>query len=181
MSEDLQCKENDRKSKIEGNWRVSDRYTHHRGQVQQSRGGESRLYCHQHQCPCSLCFLSIHLRLNLSFPSVEQSRLRCPCRWNQKHIGNVSGVLRGRMPKLPGAEDKAKAKLAWELIYKRRATLKGKQSPKTLPRTPGTPLPPNSLTHFSLLQCIKAPHPCQQLQCNVGSTLWWHSGREGMG
>ena len=28
MSEDLQCKENDRKSKIGGHWRVSDGQTH---------------------------------------------------------------------------------------------------------------------------------------------------------
>ena len=56
------------------------------------------------------------------------------------------------MPKLAGAEDKAKAKMAWELIYKRRSTLKGKQSPETLAETPGTPLPGLSLTHFSLLQ-----------------------------
>ena len=33
--------------------------------------------------------------------------------------GNVSGVLRGGMPEFAGAEDKAKAKMAWELIYKR--------------------------------------------------------------
>ena len=33
--------------------------------------------------------------------------------------GNVSGVLRGEMPELAGAEDKAKAELACELIYKR--------------------------------------------------------------
>ena len=58
------------------------------------------------------------------------------------------------MPKLAGAEDKTKAKLACEIIYKRRATLKGKQSSKTLPRTPGTPLPGYSLTHFSLLHCL---------------------------
>ena len=33
--------------------------------------------------------------------------------------GNVSGVLRGGMPELTGAEDKARAKMACELIYKR--------------------------------------------------------------
>ena len=38
----------------------------------------------------------------------------------------------------------------WELIYKEGATLKG-DDPETLARTPGTPLPPHSLTHFSLL------------------------------
>ena len=65
--------------------------------------------------------------------------------------GNVSGVLRGEMPRFARAEDKDKAKKGWELIYKRRSTLKGKQSPKTVARTPGTPLPGHSLTHFSLL------------------------------
>ena len=54
--------------------------------------------------------------------------------------GNISRVLRGGMPELAGAEDKDKAKMAWELIYKKGSTLKGKQSPQTLPRTPGTPL-----------------------------------------
>ena len=39
--------------------------------------------------------------------------------------GNVSGVLRGEMPELAGAEDKARAKIGWELIYKREATLNG--------------------------------------------------------
>ena len=33
--------------------------------------------------------------------------------------GNISGVLRGGMPELTGAEEKAKAKMACELIYKR--------------------------------------------------------------
>ena len=55
------------------------------------------------------------------------------------------------MPRIARAEDKSKSKQGWELIYKRRSTLKGKQSPKTLARTPGTPLPGYSLTHFSLL------------------------------
>ena len=32
--------------------------------------------------------------------------------------GNVSRVLRGGMPEFTGAEDKAKAKQGWELIYK---------------------------------------------------------------
>ena len=47
-----------------------------------------------------------------------------------EHVGNVSGVLRGGMPKLAGAEDKAKAKMACELIYKREATLNGNDPPK---------------------------------------------------
>ena len=34
------------------------------------------------------------------------------------NVGNVSRVLRGEMPKLAGAEEMAKAKKAWELIYK---------------------------------------------------------------
>ena len=54
--------------------------------------------------------------------------------------GNAWGDLRDKMPKIARAEAKAWAKKACELIYKRRATLKGKQSPKTPPRTPGTPL-----------------------------------------
>ena len=33
-------------------------------------------------------------------------------------IGNVLRVLRGEMPELTGAEEMAKAELAWELIYK---------------------------------------------------------------
>ena len=33
--------------------------------------------------------------------------------------GNVSGVLRGEMPKFAGAEDKAWDKQGWELIYKK--------------------------------------------------------------
>ena len=32
--------------------------------------------------------------------------------------GNISRVLRGEMPELTGAEDKARAKQGWELIYK---------------------------------------------------------------
>ena len=56
-------------------------------------------------------------------------------------IGNVSRVLKGEMPRIVRAEDKDKAKMAWELIYKKGSTLKGKQSSKTVARTPGTPLP----------------------------------------
>ena len=44
-------------------------------------------------------------------------------------IGNARGGLRDKMPKIVRAEEKAWAKKACELIYKRRATLKGKQSP----------------------------------------------------
>ena len=39
--------------------------------------------------------------------------------------GNILGVLRGKMPKLAGAEEKAKAEMAWELIYKGDTTLNG--------------------------------------------------------
>ena len=66
--------------------------------------------------------------------------------------GNILRVLSGRMLELTGAEEKAKAKKAWELIYKDGTTLKGNHPPKTMARTPGTPLPGHSLTHFSLLQ-----------------------------
>ena len=45
--------------------------------------------------------------------------------------GNISGVLRGEMPKLTGAEDKAKVWMAWELIYKKGATLKGNDPPNS--------------------------------------------------
>ena len=45
----------------------------------------------------------------------------------------------------------AKAKQAWELIYKLGTTLNGNYPPETMARTPGTPLPRHSLTHFSLL------------------------------
>ena len=40
-------------------------------------------------------------------------------------VGNFLGVLRGRVPKLAGAEEKAKAEMACELIYKLGATLNG--------------------------------------------------------
>ena len=43
--------------------------------------------------------------------------------------GNVLRVLRGRMPKLAGAETKAKAKKTWELIYK-DGTTKREPSPR---------------------------------------------------
>ena len=65
--------------------------------------------------------------------------------------GNVSGVLRGEMPRIARAEDKSESKQGWELIYKKRNYSKWKTSPKTVARTPGTPLPGHSLTHFSLL------------------------------
>ena len=66
--------------------------------------------------------------------------------------GNVSRVLRGGMPELAGAEEMAKAKKAWELIYKDGTTLKGNHPPETMARSPGTHLPGLSLTHSSLLQ-----------------------------
>ena len=47
-------------------------------------------------------------------------------------VGNTRGGLRDKMPKIARAEEKAWAKKACELIYKRRATLKGKQSPPNL-------------------------------------------------
>ena len=43
--------------------------------------------------------------------------------------GNILGHLRGRMPKLAGAEEKAKAEQAWELIYNDGTTLKGNHPP----------------------------------------------------
>ena len=39
--------------------------------------------------------------------------------------GNAWGGLRDKMPKIVRAEEKAWAKMAWELIYKWRATLNG--------------------------------------------------------
>ena len=63
--------------------------------------------------------------------------------------GNISRVLQGGMPKLAGAETKAKAKKAWELIYKDGTTLKGNHPPKTMARTPGTPILGHS--HSSLI------------------------------
>ena len=39
--------------------------------------------------------------------------------------GNISGVLRGGMPELAGAEEKAELKQGWELINKLGATLNG--------------------------------------------------------
>ena len=40
-------------------------------------------------------------------------------------VGNAWGVLRGKTPKITRAEAMARAELAWELIYKQGATLKG--------------------------------------------------------
>ena len=65
--------------------------------------------------------------------------------------GTTWGNLRDKMPGMARAETKVKAKIVCELIYKRRATLKGKLSPQNWARTPGTPLPGLSLTHSSLL------------------------------
>ena len=48
----------------------------------------------------------------------------------QLHVGNVSGVLRGRMPEIVRAEAKAKAEIVCVLIYKEGATLKGNDPPK---------------------------------------------------
>ena len=58
------------------------------------------------------------------------------------------------MPKRAGAEVKAEADQAWELIYKCRSYSKREQSPETLARTPGTPLFGHSLTQSSLLQWL---------------------------
>ena len=49
----------------------------------------------------------------------EQEEMSGICQEHVRNIGNVSGVLRGKMPELAGAEDKAKAKMACELIYQR--------------------------------------------------------------
>ena len=67
------------------------------------------------------------------------------------HGGNVSRVLKGEMPRIARAEDKSESKQGWELIYKKRNYSKWETSPKTVARTPGTPLPIHYLTHFSLL------------------------------
>ena len=67
-------------------------------------------------------------------------------------VGNVSRVLKGEMPRIARAEDKSESKQGWGLIYKKRNYSKWETSPKTMARTPGTPLPGYSLTHFSLLQ-----------------------------
>ena len=45
-------------------------------------------------------------------------------------VGNISGHLRGGMPEIVRAEEKACAKMAWELIYKWRATLNRNYPPK---------------------------------------------------
>ena len=66
--------------------------------------------------------------------------------------GNISGVLRGEMPRIVRAEDESESKQGCELIYKKRNYSKWETSPKTMARTTGTPLPGHSLTHFSLLQ-----------------------------
>ena len=63
------------------------------------------------------------------------------------YIGNVSGVLQGEMPKLAGAEAMAKEEMAWWLVYKSGSYSKWEQSPKTLPRTPGSLMALHSLPH----------------------------------
>ena len=55
------------------------------------------------------------------------------------------------MPRIARAETMARAKIGCELIYKRRNYSKRETSPKTMARTPGTPLPGHSLTQSSLL------------------------------
>ena len=70
------------------------------------------------------------------------------------------------MPKLTGAETKAKA---WELIYKDGTTLKGNHPPKTVARTPGTHLPGHSLTHSSLLHL--PPPQVQPPQSHLPSNM----------
>ena len=55
------------------------------------------------------------------------------------------------MPKVMRAEAMDKAEMAWWLIYNCGNYSKREQSPKTLPKTPGTHLPGLSLTHSSLL------------------------------
>ena len=50
---------------------------------------------------------------------------------NSRSDGTTWGDLRDELPEIVRAEAMAKAKIACELIYKRRATLNGKRSPKT--------------------------------------------------
>ena len=45
--------------------------------------------------------------------------------FNLQHAGTILDNLRDKMPKRAGAEVEAKAKQAWELIYKGGTTLKG--------------------------------------------------------
>ena len=62
---------------------------------------------------------------------IVQSMLEVQSRAKVQDGGNAWGDLRDEMPEITRAEANAKAKIACELIYKRRATLKGKQSPQT--------------------------------------------------
>ena len=65
-----------------------------------------------------------------STPTLVHIKVESPPTLN---VGNVSGVLRGEMPRIARAEDKSESKQAWELIYKRRSTLKGNNPPKPWP------------------------------------------------
>ena len=67
----------------------------------------------------------------------EQRKWLLNCRWTKDKMGgqdvdggNVLRDLRGRIPKLAGAEAVAKARMAWELIYKLGTTLNGNHPPK---------------------------------------------------
>ena len=68
-----------------------------------------------------------------SFPfgHSSQSSGSSGCLAINTNIGTAWGDLRDEMPKIARAEAMARAKITCKPIYKRRATLKGKQSPQT--------------------------------------------------
>ena len=93
--------------------------------------------------------------------------------WSQMNLQvserNVWDDSRDKMAKLAGAEAKGKAKIDMVTDYKMGNYSKWEQSPKTLPRTPGTPSPGHSPTH-SLLQKLGPSWIC--------SLCWFHASEK---
>ena len=83
------------------------------------------------------------------------------------NVGNISGHLRGRMPKLAVAEAKAKAKQGCELIYKLGATLNGNGPPKLY-------LGPLALLS---LDTPSLTPPCYNVTLGIKWSGWWSNFR----
>ena len=72
------------------------------------------------------CHLWIYRHYEMPcWSSQHYAQLLLHSKTNVLHGGNVLRVLRGEMPELAGAEEKAEPKRGWELIYKLGATLNG--------------------------------------------------------
>ena len=100
-------------------------------------------------CVCSWVFLtafcqiasilsskkSLKIPKNSKTNSKKSEKNRASCHVIESTLlspdGTTWGDLRDEMPEIARAEAKAKAKIVCELIYKRRATLKGNNPPKT--------------------------------------------------